>query len=59
MKRTERFMYYRKSVMLLLNRMYHVRLGRCSTDWRKILRNSVVVRIFFLETSIFALNHIL
>ena len=32
---TERFTYYRKSVMHLLKHMFHVHLSRCSTYFRK------------------------
>ena len=31
---TERFIYYRKSVLYLLKHMFRVHLSRCSTDLR-------------------------
>ena len=31
---TQPFIYYRKSILHLLKRMFHVRLSRCSTDLR-------------------------
>ena len=41
--RTERFIYYRESVLHLLTRMFHLRLSRCSTDLLYILGHSVIV----------------
>ena len=39
--RTERFIYYRKSVLHLLKRMFHAHLSRCSTDLRLYTVNPV------------------
>ena len=42
---TERIIYYLKSVMHLLKRMFYVRLSRCSTDLRKIFGHSILQSI--------------